>query len=89
MEVRPGELSFVLGPSGSGKTTLARLIAGPGAASTTARIYFDGRLVHEESRPRPRWRVGLVFQEARPLVLFLTVAENIGYPLKIARGVAP
>ena len=28
MEVRPGELTYLLGPSGSGKTTLARLVAG-------------------------------------------------------------
>ena len=82
MEVRPGELSFVLGPSGSGKTTLARLIAGLEPLDD-GEIYFDGRLVHEIP-PQAR-RVGLVFQEDA-LWPHLTVAENLAYPLKI-RGV--
>ena len=83
MEVRPGELTFVLGPSGSGKTTLARLIAGLEPLDD-GEIYFDGRLVHEVP-PQAR-RVGLVFQEDA-LWPHLTVAENLGYPLKV-RGVA-
>jgi ABC-type Fe3+/spermidine/putrescine transport system ATPase subunit len=82
MEVRPGELSYVLGPSGSGKTTLARLIAGLEPLDD-GEIYFDGRLVHEIP-PQAR-RVGLVFQEDA-LWPRMTVAENIGYPLKV-RGV--
>jgi ABC-type Fe3+/spermidine/putrescine transport system ATPase subunit len=82
MEVRPGELSFVLGPSGSGKTTLARLIAGLETLDD-GEIYFDGRLVHEIP-PQAR-RVGLVFQDDA-LWPHLTVAENLAYPLKI-RGV--
>ncbi len=82
MEVRPGELSFVLGPSGSGKTTLARLIAGLEPLDD-GEIYFDGRLVHE--LPPQSRRVGLVFQEDA-LWPHLTVAENLAYPLKI-RGV--
>ena len=28
LELRPGEMTYVLGPSGAGKTTLARLVAG-------------------------------------------------------------
>jgi ABC-type sugar transport system ATPase subunit len=82
MEVRPGELSYVLGPSGSGKTTLARLIAGLEPVDD-GEIYFDGRLVHEIP-PQAR-RVGVVFQEDA-LWPRLTVAENLGYPLKV-RGV--
>ncbi len=84
MEVRPGELSFVLGPSGSGKTTLARLIAGLEPLDD-GEIYFDGRLVHE--LPPQARRVGLVFQDDA-LWPHLTVAENVGYPLKI-RGRRP
>src|SRR5450432_1291292 len=83
MEVRPGELSFVLGPSGSGKTTLARLIAGLEPLDD-GEIYFDGRLVHEIP-PQAR-RGGLVFQ-ADALWPHLTVGENVAYPLKV-RGVA-
>ena len=83
LEIRPGELSYVLGPSGSGKTTLARLIAGLETLDD-GEIYFDGRLVH--SLPPQTRRVGLVFQEDA-LWPHLTVAENVGYPLKV-RGVA-
>ncbi len=46
LEIRPGELAFVLGPSGSGKTILARLIAGLDTLDD-GEIYFDGRLVQE------------------------------------------
>ena len=83
LEVRPGELSIVLGPSGAGKSTLARLIAGLEPLDD-GEIYFDGRLVHDVP-PQSR-RVGLVFQEDA-LWPHLTVAENVGYPLKV-RGVA-
>jgi ABC-type Fe3+/spermidine/putrescine transport system ATPase subunit len=79
LEIRPGELSFVLGPSGSGKTTLARLIAGL-LPLDDGEIYFDGRLIHD--LPPQARRVGLVFQEDA-LWPHLTVAENVGYPLKV------
>ena len=29
LELRPGEMTYVLGPPGAGKTTLARLVIGP------------------------------------------------------------
>ncbi len=82
LELRPGEMSFVLGPSGSGKTTMARLIAGLESLDD-GEIYFDGRLVHD--LPPEARRVGLVFQDDA-LWPHMTVAENVGYPLKI-RGV--
>jgi ABC-type Fe3+/spermidine/putrescine transport system ATPase subunit len=82
LEIRPGEMSFVLGPSGSGKTTMARLIAGLETLDD-GEIYFDGRLVHD--LPPQARRVGLVFQDDA-LWPHMTVAENVGYPLKI-RGV--
>lgn len=82
MEVRPGELSYVLGPSGSGKTTLARLIAGLESLDD-GEIYFDGRLV--QALPPQARKVGLVFQEDA-LWPHLSAAENVGYPLKV-RGV--
>jgi ABC-type Fe3+/spermidine/putrescine transport system ATPase subunit len=83
MEIRPGELSFVLGPSGAGKTTLARLIAGLEPLDD-GEIYFDGRLVHD--LPPQARRVGLVFQEDA-LWPQMTVADNVGYPLKL-RGLS-
>lgn len=83
LEIRPGELTFILGPSGSGKTTLARLVAGLEPLDD-GEIYFDGRLVHEV--PPQHRRVGLVSQD-ESLWPHLTVEENLGYPLKV-RGVA-
>jgi len=82
MEVRPGEISFVLGPSGAGKTTLARLVAGLESLDD-GEIYFDGRLVH--GLPPQDRRVGLLFQDDA-LWPHRTVAENVGYPLQV-RGV--
>ena len=46
MEVRPGELTYLLGPSGSGKTTLARLVAGLESLDDGG-IYFDGRSMRD------------------------------------------
>ncbi len=83
LDIRPGELAFVLGPSGSGKTILARLVAGLDTLDD-GEIYFDGRLVH--ALPPPARKVGFVFQDDA-LWPHLTVAGNVEYPLK-AQGVA-
>ncbi len=82
LEVRPGEMSFILGPSGAGKTTLARLLAGLDSLDD-GEIYFDGRLIHD--LPPEARKVGLLFQDDA-LWPHRTVAENVGYPLQ-ARGV--
>jgi ABC-type Fe3+/spermidine/putrescine transport system ATPase subunit len=82
LEVRPGELAFVLGPSGAGKTTLARLIAGL-ETPDVGEIYFDGRVMNPI--PPHERKVGLVFQDDS-LWPHLTVAENVGYGLRV-RGV--
>jgi len=81
LEIRPGELAFVLGPSAAGKTTLARLVAGLDTLDD-GEIYFDGRLV-QQTPPLSR-RVGFVFQ-GDALWPHLSVIENVEYPLK-ARG---
>ena len=82
LEVRPGELTFLLGPSGSGKTALARVVAGLDPIDG-GEIYFDGRVVHD-LKPAAR-RVGLVSRE-ESLWPGMTVAENVGYGLKV-RGI--
>jgi ABC-type Fe3+/spermidine/putrescine transport system ATPase subunit len=82
LEVRPGELTYLLGPSGAGKTTLARLVAGLERADD-GEIEFDGRPLRDV--PPERRRVGLVFQQDA-LWPHLTVAENVGYGLQV-RGV--
>jgi putative spermidine/putrescine transport system ATP-binding protein len=82
LEVAAGEFFTLLGPSGSGKTTTLRLIAGferPDAG----RIELGGRDV---TRIPPYARdVNTVFQDYA-LFPHMTVAENIGYGLRV-RGV--
>ncbi len=79
LDIRSGELIALLGPSGSGKTTLLRLIAGL-ERPTKGAIYFadeDASLKTVQER-----NVGFVFQHYA-LFRHMTVAENIGFGLKV------
>ena len=79
LDIRSGELIALLGPSGSGKTTLLRLIAGLDHA-TSGSVYFgdqDASLRSVQER-----NVGFVFQHYA-LFRHMTVAENIGFGLKV------
>src|SRR5712664_4112883 len=81
--VNDGEFFTLLGPSGSGKTTLLRLIAGferPDAG----RIELGGRGV--TSTPPYLRDTNTVFQDYA-LFPHLSVAENIGYGLRV-KGVS-
>ncbi len=82
LDVRAGEFMTLLGPSGSGKTTTLMLIAGFDAPNA-GEILIDGASVVR--LPPHRRNVGMVFQ-SYALFPHLTVAENIGFPLK-QRGV--
>jgi ABC-type Fe3+/spermidine/putrescine transport system ATPase subunit len=80
--VRPGEFIALVGPSGCGKTTLLKLIAGFETAQSGS-IRIEGRdMTGVPASQRP---TSMVFQK---LALFphMTIAENIGFPLKL-RGV--
>jgi len=81
LEIEPGSLTYVLGPSGAGKTTLARLVAGLEPLDD-GEIFFDGRVIH--TVPAAERKVGFVFQDDA-LWPRLTVAENVGYALKLRR----
>ncbi len=81
LEIEPGSLTYVLGPSGAGKTTLARLVAGLEPLDG-GEIFFDGRVIH--TVPAAERKVGFVFQDDA-LWPRLTVAENVGYALKLRR----
>jgi putative spermidine/putrescine transport system ATP-binding protein len=83
--VEPGECLVLLGPSGCGKTTLLRLIAGLAEPDAGGRIAFGERDV--TALPIEQRRVGMVFQ-SYALFPNMTVAQNVGYGLKI-RGDAP
>jgi len=79
-----GEILALLGPSGCGKTTLLRLIAGfehPDQGT----IYLGQQPVCGPCWIPPERRdVGIVFQDYA-LFPHLTVAENVAYPLRIAK----
>ena len=86
-DLNTGEVVTLLGPSGCGKSTTLRLIAGldqPDAGE----VFIRGRLVASAARqvmvPPEKRRVGLVFQ-SYAIWPHMTVAENIGYPLKVRR----
>ncbi|WP_454696022.1 ABC transporter ATP-binding protein [Achromobacter aegrifaciens] len=81
LDVREGEFLTLLGPSGCGKTTLIRIIAGF-ETPTSGEVKIDGQSIL--SSPPYRRPLGMVFQN---LALFphLTVAENIGYGLRMRR----
>jgi ABC-type Fe3+/spermidine/putrescine transport system ATPase subunit len=81
LELRAGELTYVLGPAGAGKTTLARLLAGL-EPPDDGEIYFGDKMV--QARAPQVGRVGMVFEDLG-LWPGLTVAENVGYPLKIQK----
>ncbi|MCY4168723.1 MAG: ABC transporter ATP-binding protein [Rhodobacter sp.] len=81
LEVHDGEFLVLLGASGSGKSTALRMIAGLETVSA-GRISISGRDVTEDL-PKNR-DVAMVFQ-SYALYPHKTVAENIGYPLKIRR----
>ena len=85
LDIRSGELIALLGPSGSGKTTLLRLIAGL-ERPTKGAIYFgdeDASLKTVQER-----NVGFVFQHYA-LFRHMTVADNIGFGLKVRRTNRP
>jgi multiple sugar transport system ATP-binding protein len=77
-DVASGEFMVVLGPTGCGKTTLLRLIAGF-EEPTAGEVLFDGVRV-TDIEPRDR-KVAMVFQNYA-LYPHLTVAQNIGFPLR-------
>jgi putative spermidine/putrescine transport system ATP-binding protein len=81
LDVLRGEFFSLLGPSGSGKTTCLRMIAGFELPSE-GRILLDGRDV---SRLPPYQRdVNTVFQDYA-LFPHMTVADNVGYGLRVKR----
>jgi sulfate transport system ATP-binding protein len=82
LDVRSGELIALLGPSGSGKTTLLRLIAGLEQPTEGAVFFGDEDASHRSVQER---NVGFVFQHYA-LFRHMTVADNIGFGLKVRPG---
>jgi sn-glycerol 3-phosphate transport system ATP-binding protein len=80
LDIHNGEFVVILGPSGCGKSTLLRLIAGL-EEITKGEISIAGQVVNA-LEPRERG-CAMVFQNYA-LYPHMTVAENIGYALKVA-----
>jgi ABC-type sugar transport system ATPase subunit len=79
LTIEPGEFFVLLGPSGSGKTTTLRILAGLESVSA-GRVLMDGADVTAQE-PGAR-DVAMVFQ-SYALYPHMTVAQNIGFPLKM------
>ena len=84
ISVEPSEFLVLLGPSGCGKTTALRIIAGLETADSGEVLLGDTDVTNE----LPKYRdIAMVFQ-SYALYPHKTVAENIGFPLKV-RGLKP
>ena len=85
--VKDGEFVSILGPSGCGKTTTLRMIAGFERA-TEGEIYIGEQCVSSSLKgsfaPPEKRDIGMVFQ-SYAVWPHMTVAENVGYPLKIKK----
>jgi spermidine/putrescine transport system ATP-binding protein len=81
LNIQAGEFFTLLGPSGCGKTTLLRLIAGFDDADS-GEILLDGKSL--TALPPEKRPVHTVFQ-SYALFPHMTVAENIGFPLRMAK----
>jgi len=81
LHVADAELMVLVGPSGSGKSTALRMLAGLEEVDDGG-IWIGDRDV-TYARPKDR-DVAMVFQ-SYALYPYLTVAQNIGFPLKMTR----
>jgi spermidine/putrescine transport system ATP-binding protein len=81
LQVAEGEFLTILGESGSGKTTLLRVIAGFEAADS-GELWMRGQRL--DRLPPYRRPVNTVFQNYA-LFPHLTVEQNVGYGLRVAR----
>jgi len=80
MDIADGEFLVFIGPSGCGKTTLLRMIAGL-EHITGGDISIGGERINDV--PPSKRGVAMVFQ-SYALYPHMTVAENLGFALKLA-----
>jgi len=81
LEIQDGEFLVMVGPSGCGKSTTLRMIAGL-EELTGGKISIGGRVVNDLP-PKDR-DIAMVFQNYA-LYPHMTVGENIGFALKLAK----
>jgi multiple sugar transport system ATP-binding protein len=80
LEIADGEFMVFVGPSGCGKTTLLRMIAGLEEISQGDILFGDERVNDVDPADRG---AAMVFQ-SYALYPHMTVAENMGFSLKLA-----
>lgn len=80
-----GDFSVVVGKSGVGKSTLVKFLIGQLRAPAKTMYHFNDDMAKFTSHEMQKYRknIGVVFQDYK-LLDWLTVRENIIYPLKIA-----
>jgi multiple sugar transport system ATP-binding protein len=81
LEINDGEFVVLLGPSGCGKTTTLRMLAGLETV-TSGDIYIDAERINNV--PTQHRDLAMVFQ-SYALYPHMTIAENIGYPLRVRK----
>jgi multiple sugar transport system ATP-binding protein len=82
LDIQDGEFLVLVGPSGCGKSTILRMIAGL-EQPTSGNLYIGDRLVN--NIPARQRDVAMVFQNYA-LYPHLTVAENLGFGLKMRKA---
>src|SRR5580700_4513775 len=83
LDIKAGELFFLLGPSGCGKSTLLRLIAGL-HEPTSGRIFFNDRDVTALGTEQ---RNAVMCFQSYALWPHMTVADNVRFGLEV-RGLS-
>ena len=81
LEIADGEFIILVGPSGCGKSTTLNMIAGL-EDITQGDLKIDGEVVNDKA-PKDR-DIAMVFQ-SYALYPHMTVAENMAFPLVLAR----
>ena len=85
LDLGPEEFLTMVGPSGCGKSTILRVISGL-ESPTSGDIFIAGERVNQLS-PKDR-NIGFMFQ-GYALFKHMTVAENIGFGLKLRKVPSP
>ena len=80
--IEAGEFAVLVGPSGCGKSTVLRMLAG--IENVTGGEIFIGDRVVNDLRPKDR-DIAMVFQNYA-LYPHMTVAENMGFSLRLAKA---
>lgn len=84
LHLEPGSFTFITGASGAGKSSLLSLLAlSQKPTQGTVRLFGEDMTnLTREELPEVRRKIGTVFQDYN-LLNHITVAENVGLPLKI------